>query len=225
VAGERALILIPCSGTKYQSLTGIRPRGPIDGISSLRGRMVHLTGNISSGTAVPAASLYQGALYRQCRESLEALANEEYPGIDLLIVSAFFGVVHPAEPISQYELRMGDEIAGYKVYRWWQKFQLGAVLEAYVEARGITRVWSLLGSSPPWSQYQQSLNPFWQRMKGKVACRQVIVPGGGQSNSSRRGSRSLPGRGPFRSSAGRPGGSPPRPVRRSAVRLSRRSSR
>ena len=149
--------------------------------------MVHLTGNISSGTAVPAASLYQGALYGQCRGSLEALANGEYPGIDLLIVSAFFGLVHPAEPISQYELRMGDEIAGNKVYRWWQKFHLGAVLEAYVEVQGITRVWTLLGSSPPWSQYQQSLDPFWQKMKGKLACRQVIVPGGGQSNSSRRG--------------------------------------
>lgn len=163
------------------------PKGPIKGIAPLRERMVHLVGDITSGPAEPAAALYQGALYGQCRGSLAALANGEFPRIDLLIVSAYYGLVHPAEPIAKYNLRMGDEVAGNKVYHWWQKFQLGAALEAYVEAREITQVWSLLGSSPPWSQYQQSLDPFWQRMKEKVACRQVIVPGGGQSNSSRRG--------------------------------------
>lgn len=185
--GERALVLIPCSSAKESRSSGLKPESPVEGIMPLRERMVELRGDISRGTAVPAVSLYNGVLYNQCQGSIEAIASGQYPDIDLLIVSAYYGIVHPAEPIAKYDLRMGNEVAGTKVYRLWQQWGLGAVLEDYVRRRKIVNVWSLLSNSHPYYQYQQALNPFWKNMKNEVSCRQVTVPGGGQSNPYRRG--------------------------------------
>jgi hypothetical protein len=149
--------------------------------------MVKLAGDITTGPAMPAVSLYDGTLYNQCRGSMEAVVSGRYPEIDLLIVSAYYGLVHPAEPIADYDLRMGDKVDGVKVYRLWRQLGLGAVLEDYVRRRNITNVWSLLSKSPPNSQYQQALDPFWKNVKGKVNCWQVIVPDDGQGNPYRRG--------------------------------------
>jgi len=185
--GERALVLIPCSSAKESRSSSLKPENPVEGILPLREHMVGLVGDIASGTAVPAVSLYDGALYKKCRESIEAIASGQYPDVDLLIVSAYYGIVHPAEPIAKYDLHMGNEVAGTKVYRLWQQFGLGTVLEDYVRRRKIVNVWSLLSNSHPYSQYQQALNPFWKNMKGEVICRQVTVPGDGQNNPKRRG--------------------------------------
>lgn len=149
--------------------------------------MMELKGDITSGPSMPAVSLYDGALYNQCRGSMETVASGRYPEIDLLIVSAYYGLVYPAESIAKYNLRMGDEAAGMKVYRFWKRHGLGAILEDYVRRRNITNVWSLLSKSHPYSQYHQALNPFWKNVKGKVNCWQVTVPGDGQNNPYRRG--------------------------------------
>lgn len=182
MAGERALVLVPCSERKESRSSKIEPQSPITEILTLRERMVEFVGDITMGPAVPAVSLYNGALYNQCQGSMEAVASGRHPGIDLLIVSAYYGLVHPAEPIAGYNLHMGNEVGGVKVYRLWQQLGVGTVLEDYVRRQEITHVWSLLAS-----QYQKALNPFWRNLKGKVDCWQVIVPGGGQSNPYRRG--------------------------------------
>jgi len=187
MAGERALVLVPCSGGKASRPSDIEPGNPIPGVEPLRKRMVELKGDITSGRTVPAVSLYSGALYKKCWKSMEAVVSGQYPDVDLLIVSAYYGLVHPAEPIADYNLHMGNEVAGMKVYRHWQRLGLSAVLEAYVREQRITHIWSLLSDSHPRSQYRQSLNPFWKNMKGKVIIRQVTVPGDGQNNSYRRG--------------------------------------
>jgi len=182
MAGERALVLVPCSERKEPRPSRIEPESPIAGILPLRECMVKLAGDITTGPAVPAVSLYDGTLYNQCRGSMEAVASGRYPEIDLLIVSAYYGLVHPAEPIAGYNLHMGDKVGGVKVYRLWQQLGVGTVLEDYVRRQEITHIWSLLAS-----QYQKALNPFWRNLKGKVDCWQVIVPRGGQSNPYRRG--------------------------------------
>ena len=187
MAGERALVLVPCSERKESRSSKIEPQSPITEILTLRERMVEFVGDITMGPAVPAVSLYNGALYNQCQGSMEAVASGRHPGIDLLIVSAYYGLVHPAEPIADYDLRMGDKVGGVKVYCLWRQLGLGAVLEDYVRRRNITNVWSLLSKSHPYSQYQQALDSFWKNVKGKVNCWQVIVPRGGQSNPYRRG--------------------------------------
>lgn len=182
MAGERALVLVPCSERKEPRSSRIEPGSPVAGIVPLRERMMELKEDITSGPAVPAVSLYDGTLYNQCRGSMEAVASGRYPEIDLLIVSAYYGLVHPAEPIAGYNLHMGDKVGGVKVYRLWQQLGVGTVLEDYVRRQEITHIWSLLAS-----QYQKALNPFWRNLKGKVDCWQVIVPRGGQSNPYRRG--------------------------------------
>ncbi len=182
MAGERALVLVPCCKKKVPRPFKIETGISVAGILPLREHMVDLAGDITTGPAVPAVSLYDGALYSRCQESMGAVANGRYPQIDLLIVSAYYGLVHPAEPIAKYDLCMDDDVAGMKAYRFWQQMELGAVLEDYVRRRKVTNVWSLLAS-----QYRKALNPFWKDVNGTVNCWQVTVPGGGQSNPARRG--------------------------------------
>jgi len=186
MADNRALVLIPCSAAKASRPSTLVPVSPIEGILPLRKRMIELTGDITSGAAVPAVSLYNGALYKQCRGRLEAVASGFYPEIDLLIVSAYYGLLHPAEPISCYNLSMDSEVEGNQVYRLWQWLRLGAVLEGYVGRRKISNIWSLLSYSHG-SPYRQALNPFWKEMSGKVISWQVTVEGDGQNNPYRRG--------------------------------------
>ena len=186
MAGERALVLVPCSERKEPRPSRIEPESPIAGILPLRECMVKLAGDITTGPAVPAVSLYDGAIYNQCQGSMKAVASGRYPKIDLLIVSAYYGLVHPAEPIAGYNLHMGDKVGGVKVYRLWRQLGLGAVLEDYVRRRNITNVWSLLEIASVFT-ISAGARLVLEECEGKGELLAGHVPRGGQSNPYRRG--------------------------------------
>ncbi len=93
---------------------------------------------------------------------LVGIARTGHPAIDVLIFSALYGLVQLAEPIGDYNMTMGTETpAGDRMDTHWQRYDISAVLERHVRDRGISRVWSLLSSSPPSSGYHQVIDPFW----------------------------------------------------------------
>lgn len=172
---RRGLVLVPCCKEKA-SIHGAAIGHPLDGIAPAREGLVarlratpdlaelpeNRDGILAQGAGTaPAAGLYNGAFYRPLR-GLWGTSN-----VDLLIVSAAYGVVHPFEPIRRYELQMGSRLAdGSSVYRYWRDAGLGRVLASHAERRGVTHVWSLLPDSmASGTPYQQSLVDFWDHCR------------------------------------------------------------
>lgn len=187
MAGERALVLLPCSGTKRTRPTALEPVGPVDGIDVVRDRVWSALGTKpAAAPAVPAIALYDGLMYVAADRALRAVAAGKYPNVDVLIVSALYGLVRPAEPIVDYDLTMGTTTGnGPRVYRLWQQHGIADVLGRYVRDRGITSVWSLLSSSVPASPYQQAFQAYWDRTQ--VPCRHVKVRNAGMDILRKRG--------------------------------------
>ncbi|MDW7730423.1 MAG: peroxide stress protein YaaA [Bacillota bacterium] len=135
-----------------------------------------------------ALDLYVGNFYHAAGNALEQVASGNLAGIDVLIVSALYGLVFLNEGIKRYDLQMGDSLEdGTRAYRYWQNKGLAGVLSDYVECNGITVVWSLLPNSMPSFPYQQVFNALWKEAKAMgVDCYHVNVPGAGSSTGHQR---------------------------------------
>ena len=185
--GDRALVLLPCSGTKRVRPTALSPAEPVAGIEAVRDHVWSALGSgPEPGKTVPAIALYDGLMYVAADRALRAVATGKYPSVDVLIVSALYGLVRPAEPIADYDLTMGTTTDhGSRVYRLWQQHGIADVLARYVRDREITRVWSLLSSSVPASPYQQAFQAFWETTR--VPSRHVRVRNAGMDILRKRG--------------------------------------
>ena len=169
----RALVLIPCCKEKEESRPDCPAMEPLAGITALRTRLFELLratrdlaakhGNRDGLLAAVAAEtracdLYQGQAYQAMRDVWSR------PDIDIVIVSAAYGLVRTGEYLRNYDLRMGDKLlTGQRVYRYWQDARLPNILERYVCEHSISHVWSLLTDSMPGYPYHQVFERYWKR--------------------------------------------------------------
>ena len=94
-----------------------------------------------SALATNVFDLYDGVLYKQCRDKLKKLPSN----VKVLVVSAFYGLVEPHENLKTYELRMDDELSErQKVWQFWYKKGLNSILKWYIVREEVGIVWSLL---------------------------------------------------------------------------------
>lgn len=104
-----ALILMPCSGEKdvggrpasegTPSITESLSPGIASQLLAARSPVLRLADH-QPGEFLPAVDRYQGHLYRAARPGLtKAIAD----GVDLIIISGGFGLLHPLEAIGDYD--------------------------------------------------------------------------------------------------------------------------
>jgi len=198
----RTLVLIPCCKSKVAMLSEGWEK-PLPGLPALREQLidevegtleladldVNLSGVLNCyATITRAIDLYCGNFYYAAEESLRDVADGEITDVDVLIVSAIYGLVKLNEGIRKYELQMGDTLHdGTKVYKYWQQHGLGKILFDYVSNHNIGYVWSLLPDSMPSFPYQQAFNEFWRLSREKgIECYHVKVPGAGTATGYQR---------------------------------------
>ncbi len=200
--GPKALVLIPCCKSKA-AVFSEHWSPPLTGLQQARAELqervcatevlfdkdCNLSGILNSYAHLTRAlDLYVGNFYNAAGTALEQVAAGNTAGVNVLIVSAFYGLVLLNEGIKRYELQMSDSLEdGTKIYRYWQKKGLADVLGDYVANNGITSVWSLLPNSMPSFPYQQVFNSFWKEAKDRgIDCYHVNVPGAGSSSGYQR---------------------------------------
>jgi len=200
---RKALILIPCCKQKTVPRYISRYLSkPLPGLKELRNKLIALLAKTPQlrerpenlrgilnpkAPLIRAVDLYTGKFYVKARRVLTHLLQGKYPFIDLLIVSALYGLVRLDEGIKEYNLVMGDKlINGMRVFRFWQKEGLWLVLKNYIFSKGITHVWSLLPNSMPDYPYHQVFNKLWVSIRDLVKCYHVEVPKAGSGTSIKR---------------------------------------
>ena len=201
---RRALILIPCSNLKTQPRSPTPGAEPLADLSAARDvlladlvakpEFLEFTANRKgigdpSSPAIPAIDLYSGKLYSAAAKSLRAVAAGKHPDVEVLIVSALYGLVRLTEPIKWYDLTMGDSVGdGRQVYQYWTDTGLWKQLAAFIAEEGITNVWSLLPDSLPYTPYHRVFRSFWARSgQGMPECIHVMAPGVSMATGVRRG--------------------------------------
>ena len=90
---------------------------------------------------------YDGNLYRRIESTYwQQLANVDH--VEILIVSALYGLLTPFEPIRNYNLMMGTSIAPrFRLSRWWVDQGLDALLKEYIIHNQISEVYNFLSCS------------------------------------------------------------------------------
>jgi len=201
--GSKALVLIPCCKSKAAVISD-KWSAPFPDLQHLRTELLericateelvdrdsNLSGILNPYSHVTRAlDLYVGGFYNAAGRTLEQVAAGNTAGVDVLIVSAFYGLVLLNEGIKRYELQMSDFLQdGTRVYKYWQSKGLAAALGDYVSNNGITLVWSLLPDSMSSSPYHQVFKSFWEKGKANgLDCYHVKVPGVRSNISFQRG--------------------------------------
>jgi cytoplasmic iron level regulating protein YaaA (DUF328/UPF0246 family) len=197
----KALILIPCSRSKKESIPVGPFSLPIEGLSDMRNElaaMVRETPQLinrpenkktlvdGAGSITLAMDLYNGRLYQSRRTALtEVASGGRHLSVYILIVSAFYGLVRLDEGIKIYDLQMGDKLSNrQRVSEYWQANGLSSVLMQYVGRTGINIIWSLL----PKTGYHSVFSDFWLTAGNKsIDCFRVDIQGVRQASGWFRG--------------------------------------
>ncbi|MCX9011658.1 MAG: peroxide stress protein YaaA [Candidatus Methanoperedens sp.] len=199
---ENALILIPCS--KQKNIVPVQGNAqPLPDTQLLRYQLLQLiqqTPNLVNrqenqrgilnidAPVTQSINFYVGQFYRVAGNVLHEVLSGQYPSINVLIVSALYGLIELDENLSEYELQMGDRLNnGMKVYNFWQRVQLWQILQNYIIQNNITHVWSLLPDSMPDYPYHRIFNELWKQFRNtKTQCFHVQVPGAGTGTGYKR---------------------------------------
>jgi cytoplasmic iron level regulating protein YaaA (DUF328/UPF0246 family) len=90
---------------------------------------------------------YDGNLYRKIDKSYwHKLLQIDY--VNVLIVSALYGLLTPWEPIRDYNIMITDAFRSrFSLARWWKNQGLGFYLKEYIIRNGITEVHDFLSGS------------------------------------------------------------------------------
>jgi len=176
---ERILILIPCclrkerNGEKsYNSNRAVANfLGPFgESLMNLRRKLATYLGlqqgldlGFEASTSIsflPAFRRYSGNLYsRISRETWLKLQDCEK--VDLLIVSALYGLLTWQEHIRYYNCKMSDSLPnGQSLRNWWKGMGLGEMVAYYVRNNGIRVVHDFLSNT-----YRISIDEAGKRIK------------------------------------------------------------
>lgn len=88
-------------------------------------------------TSAPALDLYDGYFFRIINKALRA--NQFQPGLDIIIISAKYGIVKPDEEIEYYDQRMTTERAEEL------NSEVVNTIASHVTMNGYEKVWINLG--------------------------------------------------------------------------------
>ncbi len=156
---EKELIMIPCSGRKtpegFHSSEGRQIKGdlqPSDArkLEKLRKKVAD-SFNISldspEQSLLPAYKRYSGNLYKKISEQAwKELDNRE--DVELVIISALYGVIYWDEPIIHYDIELTDPIKSRRrLNTWWKKKGLTEILSNYIEGEKYDVVRSFLSGN------------------------------------------------------------------------------
>ncbi|MHC1610869.1 MAG: peroxide stress protein YaaA [Candidatus Methanospirareceae archaeon] len=160
---KRVLILIPCSGSKKSGgITEYSTKSSISNYltSSSREHLLSLRRKLFEYFSIPfgqdvgypndgtikymeAYKRYAGNIYCQISfSSWEKL--RETQNLDLVIVSALYGLLRYDEPIRHYDITMKDKIGYQTLKTWWRNNGLCAILKDYIDENSISEVHNVL---------------------------------------------------------------------------------
>jgi Peroxide stress protein YaaA len=89
---------------------------------------------------------YDGNLYRQIDEGLWPLVMRSHL-VEVVIVSALYGLLDPREPIRFYQHQMTESFdRRMRLSRWWSERGLGSLLVEYVESTRVSMVHDFLSA-------------------------------------------------------------------------------
>jgi len=164
----RSLIVIPCSGRKRHELRiGLKwapEQSAVAGLSASSASALRaarhdlaallglsegadLGGNSKIQAALmPARERYDGNLYRRIDPAL--WPDPSLSGLEVVIVSALYGLLTPLEPIRHYDAWMDQKIGErIRLSRWWKQRSLGSMLAEYLARSGAAVVHDFLSAS------------------------------------------------------------------------------
>lgn len=161
---KKFLILIPCCSKKRSG--GDPAYSANDAIfnhlsNPFRERLLNLRREIFTTFSIPlgedfgiaenknsilyleAYKRYSGRIYQEIRlNSWEKIKNN--PQLDLVIVSALYGLIRYNEWIRDYNRTMQDKIGTQKIKTWWRNNKLYAILRDYIIENNISDVYNFL---------------------------------------------------------------------------------
>lgn len=180
---ERELILIPCSVTKNhggrRNINGRRleddlpedMKGELDTMRSYVGdKLLDISSqDLRKEPHLPAFQRYSGKMYERIHEGVWDEVRRRRD-MDIVVLSALYGMVYWDEPVINYDLAMNQSIyPRFMLNTWWRHEGLPEILSSYVETGGYSMVRSFLSgdylkavlpamdrSEALWLQYEYS---------------------------------------------------------------------
>ena len=146
---ETTLCFIPCSGSKNGRAKGMPERAWYEelnlDLSSLQTGRDHMRDCISGSTHIPALNLYTGSFYSKLDKSIlkQKISNGS---LQILIVSAGYGVVDASEPIQGYDATLTGKTA-----RMWKMAGLADIIASIVRASEATNIFGFFSGNATWS--------------------------------------------------------------------------
>ena len=127
---------------------------------------------------MPAHLRFQGNMYRHIPH--EAWENRK-GDVDVIIVSALYGLSRFRDPIRPYKFSMAENLPGLGVLnRWWRGNGLPSLLASAIHALETDRVVALLSL-----EYRKAVDGY--RAGLDVAVEAIAFPGMGRASQPRRG--------------------------------------
>lgn len=106
---------------------------------------------------------------------------KETPHLDVVIISALYGLVRYSEPIQFYDLNMDkSKIDGQKLKTWWRKNGLGEILRDYINTNSVFKVHNVLSRN-----YNEAIGSCFSNMEDKCHFHNEFNKYGNGSNSYR----------------------------------------
>ncbi len=150
-------------------------------LEALRGEMASAASEAVSddGAYLPAYLRFQGNMYRHIPPEAWEQRSE---GVEVLIVSALYGLLASREPAVRYDCSMAEPLGSLgKLNRWWRDHGLPEILAAYVTRVGPRQVVDLLSL-----EYREAVSGYAARLGG-IPVKTINFPGLGRGSQPRRG--------------------------------------
>lgn len=172
---NRTLILIPCSGSKRElgdtiyntksSILNYLTDSYKEHLLNLRKRIFEYS-SIQFGQDVDcqdeckinyleAYKRYTGHIYRQISSSSWSKLKQA-TNLDLVIVSALYGLLRHDETIRYYNKTMKDKMGTYTLKTWWRNNGMHGILKDYVNKNNIKEIYIALSKD-----YSEALSNYF----------------------------------------------------------------
>ena len=103
-------------------------------------------------------------LYRQVSPVSWEKLKRTWEKLDLIIVSALYGLVKHDEPIRWYDKTMKDKVRHQTLKVWWRKQGLCAILKDYIERNNFSEVHNVLSND-----YSEALKGCFEKLPLKYS--------------------------------------------------------
>lgn len=165
----RVLILIPCSERKRKggipvynassSIINYLTDSSKEHLLSLRKRLFEHFPLPFKIEYIEAYRRYNGQIYRQISSSSWDKLKKN-PELDVVIISALYGLLRYDEPIRYYDISMKNKKGQHTLKTWWRKNGLCAILKDYINKNNISKVHNVLSND-----YNEAIRDCFVDMK------------------------------------------------------------